>query len=84
MGPLVLGASLSVKPKFFHDLWTVVDPWCSSVTTVLKQMQADKKKGRPISRSNCDSMGYFSANPLLFSIIVVGLLDVGDFGSSVS
>ena len=107
-GSLVLGSSLSAKPKSLHDLWTEWTyplgghkPACdftqaelggankyncfwsvmcahiragsntnktidkiyaaygkrSSVTTVLKQRQADKKKGGPISRCNCDSMG---------------------------
>ena len=37
-----------------------------------------------ILESSVDPMSYFSANLCLLSIIVVGLLAVGDFGSSIS
>ena len=37
-----------------------------------------------ILESSVDPMGYFSANLCFLSIIVVGLLAVGDFGSSIS
>jgi hypothetical protein len=37
-----------------------------------------------IFESSVDPMSYFSANPCFLSIIVVGWLAVGDFGSSIS
>ena len=42
------------------------------------------KEAMKILESSVDPMGYFSANLCPLSIIVVGLLAVGDFGSPIS